>query len=173
VPLSRNLVALTYWKILGHSRPVTGLHYLYLLQCIYKVQDYSQDLQILQTLDRSLVDARQFVVVKLPAKRDTGVNWNKVQSQNPKTTKETFLKHFTVRLVRLPIQATYRGADKSLARPWKETSYSDQDLQYYTKSYGVQTTAIYCCCLQAKVGLRQMISETTLTFWRRNYFFKF
>jgi len=39
------------------------------------------------------------------------------------------------------------GADKSLARPWKETSYSDQDLQHYTKMYGVQTTAIYSCCL--------------------------
>ena len=26
----------------------------------------------------------------------------------------------------------YRGADKSLARPRKETSYSDQDLQHYT-----------------------------------------
>jgi len=40
----------------------------------------------------------------------------------------------------------YRGADKSLARPWKETSYSDQDLQHYTKTYGVKITAIYCCC---------------------------
>jgi len=30
----------------------------------------------------------------------------------------------------------YLGADKSLARPWKETSYSDQDLQHYTKTYG-------------------------------------
>jgi len=28
----------------------------------------------------------------------------------------------------------YRAADKSLARPWKETSYSDQDLQHYTKT---------------------------------------
>ena len=35
---------------------------------MYKVREYSQDLQILQTLDRSLVDARQLVVVKLPAK---------------------------------------------------------------------------------------------------------
>jgi len=26
-----------------------------------------------------------------------------------------------------------RGADKSLARPWKETSYSDQDLQHYNR----------------------------------------
>jgi hypothetical protein len=40
-------------------------------------QGYSQDLQILQTLDRSLVDTRQFVVVELPAKRDTGVISNK------------------------------------------------------------------------------------------------
>ena len=44
-------------------------------------------------------------------------------------------------------QAVYRGADKSLARPWKVTSYSKQDLQHYTKTYGVQTTGIYCCCL--------------------------
>jgi len=36
----------------------------------------------------------------------------------------------------------YRGADKSLARPWKETSYSDRDLQHYTNTYGVQTTGI-------------------------------
>ena len=41
----------------------------------------------------------------------------------------------------------YRGADKSLAQPWKERSYSDQDLQHYTKTYDVQTTAIYSCCL--------------------------
>jgi len=39
------------------------------------------------------------------------------------------------------------GADKSLARPWKETSYSDQDLQHSTKNYGVQTTGTYSCCL--------------------------
>ena len=37
----------------------------------------------------------------------------------------------------------YRGADKSLVRPWKETSYSEQDLQHHTKTYGVQTTRIY------------------------------
>jgi len=43
----------------------------------------------------------------------------------------------------------YRGADKFLARPWKETSYSDQDLQHYTNTYGVQTTGLYCCCLYA------------------------
>jgi len=43
----------------------------------------------------------------------------------------------------------YRGADKSLVRPLKETSYSDQDLQHYTKTYGVQTTGIYSCCLYA------------------------
>ena len=41
----------------------------------------------------------------------------------------------------------YQGADKSLARPWKETSYSNQDLQHNINTYGVQTTAIYCCCL--------------------------
>ena len=39
----------------------------------------------------------------------------------------------------------YRGADKSFARPWKETSYSDQDIQHKTKTYGVKTTGIYCC----------------------------
>ena len=38
---------------------------------------------------------------------------------------------------------TYWGADKFLARPWKETSYNDQDLQHYTKAYDVQTTGIY------------------------------
>jgi len=42
-----------------------------------------------------------------------------------------------------------RRADKSLARPWKETSYSDQGLQHYTITYGVQTAAVYCCCLYA------------------------
>jgi len=41
----------------------------------------------------------------------------------------------------------HRGADKSLARHWKETSYSDQDLQHYTNTYDIQTTAIYSCCL--------------------------
>jgi len=47
------------------------------------------------------------------------------------------------------LELIYRGADKSLARPWKKTSYSDQDLQYYTKTYDVQTTAIYSCSLYA------------------------
>jgi len=32
----------------------------------------------------------------------------------------------------------YRGADKSLARPWKETSYSNRDLQHNTKTYSLQ-----------------------------------
>jgi len=41
----------------------------------------------------------------------------------------------------------YRVAEKSLAQPWKETSYSDQDLRHYTKTYGVKTTGIYSCCL--------------------------
>jgi len=48
----------------------------------------------------------------------------------------------TLKRVRL-----YQGADKSLARHWKETSYSDQDLQQYTVTYGVQTTGIYSSCL--------------------------
>ena len=43
----------------------------------------------------------------------------------------------------------YRSADKSLARPWKESSHSDQDSQHYTSTYGVQTTGIYCFCLYA------------------------
>jgi len=43
----------------------------------------------------------------------------------------------------------YRGADKSLTQPWNETSYSDKDLQYYTKTNGVQTAGIYCCYLYA------------------------
>jgi len=43
----------------------------------------------------------------------------------------------------------YRDVDKSLALPWKETSYSDQDLQHYTKTYGTQTKYIYLCCLYA------------------------
>ena len=51
-----------------------------------------------------------------------------------------------------------RGADKSLARPWKETSYSDQDLQHYTKTYGVQTTAIYSCCLYAIISWYSAVS---------------
>jgi hypothetical protein len=36
VPLSRNLVTLTSWKLLGHSRPVTGLLYIYLKYYIKK-----------------------------------------------------------------------------------------------------------------------------------------
>ena len=41
------------------------------------------------------------------------------------------------------VEQLYRGTDKFLARPWKETSYSDQDLQQYTKAYCVQTIGIY------------------------------
>jgi len=33
------------------------------------------------------------------------------------------------------IYTLHRGADKSLARPWKETCSSGQDLQHYTKTY--------------------------------------
>jgi len=32
----------------------------------------------------------------------------------------------------------YRGSDKSLARPWKETSYSDQDLRLRLKCDGTR-----------------------------------
>ena len=41
-------------------------------------------------------------------------------------------------LRRCPIRL-YRGADKSVALPWTETSYSDQDLQHNTDTYGEQT----------------------------------
>jgi len=34
VPLTRNMGTLTTWKPLGHSRPVTGLLYLYLVRDI-------------------------------------------------------------------------------------------------------------------------------------------
>jgi len=44
-----------------------------------------------------------------------------------------------------PSSSLYRGADRSLARPWKE----DQNLQHYTKTYGVQTTEIHFCFLYA------------------------
>jgi len=47
----------------------------------------------------------------------------------------------------------YRGADKSLALPWKATSYSDQELQQYNKTYGVQTTGIYSCLCAISVGI--------------------
>jgi len=51
------------------------------------------------------------------------------------------------------LRVLYRGADKSLARPWTETSYSDQDLQHYTKTYGVQLTRIYSCYYTPQVLL--------------------
>jgi hypothetical protein len=35
VPLSRNLGTLTSWNLLGHSRPVTELLYLYLYKMKY------------------------------------------------------------------------------------------------------------------------------------------
>ena len=34
-------------------------------------------------------------------------------------------------------------ADKSLARPWRETRYSDQDLQHYAKTYDVRHKSWY------------------------------
>jgi hypothetical protein len=36
VPLSRNLGTLTSWNPLGHSRPVTGLLYLYIVPLFMK-----------------------------------------------------------------------------------------------------------------------------------------
>ena len=59
------------------------------------------------------------------------------------------LRRVTTLLIRMNWSTLYRSAGKSLARPWKETSYSDQDSQHYTKTYGVQTTPIYSCCLYA------------------------
>ena len=55
-------------------------------------------------------------------------------------------QHLRVHVISQVSINIYRGADKSLARPWTETSYSNQDLQHYTKTYGVQTTGIYSCC---------------------------
>jgi len=65
--------------------------------------------------------------------------------QDNKTVGPTSRLHSNVQLYRTIKR--YPGADKSLARHWKETSYSDQDLQHYTKTYGVQTTGIYSCGL--------------------------
>jgi len=53
---------------------------------------------------------------------------------------------FILNILDVSICTFYRGADKSLTQPWKEKSYSDQDLQHYTKTNGVQTTRIYSCC---------------------------
>jgi len=36
-----------------------------------------------------------------------------------------------------------RGADKSLARPWKETSCSDQELQHYTKNLAYKQQLLF------------------------------
>ena len=44
VPLSRNLGTLTSWNPLGHSRPVTGLLYLYLYQPQVRREEYSGDI---------------------------------------------------------------------------------------------------------------------------------
>jgi len=67
----------------------------------------------------------------------------------------------------------YRDAHKSLARPWQETSYSNQDLKHYTKNYGEQTTGIYLeySFFPSKVGLKTyqhpgITSQHTATFVR-------
>jgi len=55
----------------------------------------------------------------------------------------------------------YRGAGKFLSRPWKETSYNDQDLQYNTNTYGVQTTGIFSCCLYViSLGMVSILLST-------------
>ena len=59
----------------------------------------------------------------------------------------------TVIAVLQSLDMFFRGADRSLALPWKETSYSEQYLQRYTKTYGVQSAGIYCCCLYAETGI--------------------
>ena len=43
-----------------------------------------------------------------------------------------------------PFNTKYRGADKSLAQPWKETSYNDQDLQNYTKTMQQKYMPVVC-----------------------------
>ena len=62
---------------------------------------------------------------------------------------------------RFTLTPMYRGADKSLVRPWKETSYSEQDLQHYTKISGVQTTGIYSWLMAYK-------QEYIPDLWRTN-----
>jgi len=43
----------------------------------------------------------------------------------------------------------HTGADKYLARPWKEKIYNEQDSQHYTKAYSVLTPATYYYCIYA------------------------
>ena len=53
-------------------------------------------------------------------------------------TELSVLRYFMLRYLMFTVFHThYWGADKSLARPWKETSYNDQDLQHYNKTYGI------------------------------------
>ena len=61
----------------------------------------------------------------------------------------------------ISLMGHYRGADKSLARPWKKTSYSNHDLQHYTKTYGERHKSWYsvvnlgrCSLFPFRVGLR-------------------
>ena len=50
-----------------------------------------------------------------------------------------------MKLMHLIALCFFPCADRSLARLWKETSYSDQDLHHYTTTYGIHTTGIYSC----------------------------
>ena len=59
--------------------------------------------------------------------------------------------------------------DKSLAQPWKETSYSDQDLQDCTKNYGLQTPSIYSCKSLARSWKETSYSDQDLQQYTRNY----
>ena len=69
------------------------------------------------------------------------------------------------------IPQKYRGADKSLARPWKETSYSDQDLQHYTKlllfvhhkSWYSVVSLGRCSLFPSRVGLRTYQHSCTVS----------
>jgi hypothetical protein len=65
VPLSRNLGTLTSWNPLGHSRPVTGLQYLYLyiyyFTCLYffsKFKEKKERKKVKQSRYRSGVAQR-------------------------------------------------------------------------------------------------------------------
>jgi len=59
------------------------------------------------------------------------------------------LHNYAIRYSLANTDIKYRVVDKSLTLPWKETIYSDQDLQHHTKTYGEQITAIYSFYLYA------------------------
>jgi hypothetical protein len=59
--------------------------------------------------------------------------------------------------------------EKSLARPWKETSYSDQELHHYTKNYDVQTPSIYSCKSLARSWKETSYSDQDLQHYTKTY----